>query len=252
MIHGWLKRRCSALLLACPFFAVSAELSVLLPEQSVRLEYSQPTRLETVLRDTHSQALKNRTSLDSVQAQLFSLSKQSIIENQVDELVKKLESLQQQEPEIGANYLLEQIQQFSFKYREFTSLDYDVVQSQHEGNPLLTGNYELNIGPRNNQVIFMGAINKIEETPHRAQWFLADYFKSMGHIRLKSASESIAWVIQPDGNIQQTDYGLWNFKPHFIAPGAIVYVPTKSLPSEFESLNKDYVELLRHKVKNNE
>lgn len=248
MIHGWLTKRCFALLLACPFFAQSTELSVLLPQLTVRLDYSQPARLDTVLKDTHTQALKNQISLEPVQAQLFSLTKQSMIEKRVTELANQLQALQQREPDIGANRLLEQIQQSDFKYREFTSLDYDVVQSQREGNPLLSGLYELNIGPRNKHVTFVGAVKKTESAPQRAQWFLADYFNAIGDIPLSSASKSTAWVIQPDGVVEEVNYGLWNFEPHFIAPGALVYVPLKSLPSEFESLNQDFVQLLRHRV----
>lgn len=253
MTHGWLKKRCLALLLlASPISVMSAQLSVLLPEQSVRLDYPKPTRLETVLQDARAQAAKTKTPLESVQAQLFSLDKQPQIEEQKSRVIAQLNALHQEEPDLGANLLLKQIQQSTFQYREFTSLDYDVVQYKYGTNPLLSGDYQLNIGPRNSSVVFMGAIKQAELTPHRARWFLADYFKSLGELRLDSASPSIAWIIQPDGNVQQAYYGLWNFQPHFIAPGAIVYVPIKSLPSEFESLNQDITELLRHKVKNNE
>ncbi|GAL24204.1 YjbG polysaccharide synthesis-related protein [Vibrio variabilis] len=192
------------------------------------------------------------TQLEPLQAQLFSIDKAASLELQVQQVVNKLYALQQQDPNLGADKLLKQIQESQFLYREFTSLDYDVVQSQREGNPLLSGNYQLNIGPRTSNVVFMGAVKKQESVTQRAQWFLADYFKSIGDFRLDSASPSTAWVIQPDGKVLQANYGIWNFQPHFIAPGAIVYVPIKSLPSEFASLNQDIVQLLRHKVKTNE
>ncbi|MGR5094937.1 capsule biosynthesis GfcC family protein [Vibrio maritimus] len=252
MLHGWLKKHCFALLFACPFYAFSTELSVVLVEQSIRLDYPQAARLETVLKDTHAQALLTNMPLESLQAQLFSSDKVALIESQVNQISSQLTALQLQDPDLGAENLLEQIQESQLLYREFTSLDYDVVQSQREGNPLLSGNYQLNIGPRNDSVIFMGAVKKQESVSQRAQWFLADYFKSIGEIRLDSASPSTAWVIQPDGKVVEAHYGIWNFQPHFVAPGAIVYVPFKSLPSEFGSLNHDIVQLLRHKVKNNE
>jgi hypothetical protein len=59
-------------------------------------------------------------------------------------------------------------------------------------------------------------------------------------------------VIQPDGKVMEMAYGIWNFQPHFLAPGAIVYVPFKSLPSDFSTLNQEIADLLRHKVNHNE
>lgn len=266
--HGWrnkecLKRRCLSLLMACPLFIVSAiavtvfpasstELSVMLPQQSVRLEYPQPARLDRVLKDANNQAQLAKVQLDYVQAQLFSSDKQAIIDSKKAQVVAQLKALQAQEPSVGADKVLAQLDSFQFHYREFTSLDYDLVQSLRDGNPQLVGNYQLNIGARHNKVSFLGAVKQPERVSHQAQWFLADYFKALGNVRLDSASHSAALVIQPDGKVMEVAYGLWNFKPHFLAPGALIYVPFKSLPSEFSTLNQEITDLLRHKVNHNE
>lgn len=186
---------------------------MVLAEQSIRLDYPQAARLETVLKDTHAQALLTNMPLESLQAQLYASEKTASIESQVKQVSSQLNALQLQDPDLGAENLLKQIQESQFLYREFTSLDYDVVQSQRQGNPLLSGNYQLNIGPRNDSVVFMGAVKKQESVTQRAQWFLADYFKSLGEIRLDSASPSTAWVIQ---RWESGRSSLWNME--FPAP----------------------------------
>jgi hypothetical protein len=237
---------------AAAFPVSSAELSVMLPVQSVRLDYPQPARLDTILRDTNKQARLSNVQLDYVQAQLFSQDKQPVIDSKKAQVLAQLKALQAEDASIGAGKIHDQIESSQFHYREFTSLDYDLVQSLRNGNPQLAGHYQLNIGARNNKVSFLGAVKQPESITHKAQWFLADYFNALGDIRLNSASHSAALVIQPDGKVMEFAYGLWNFQPHFLAPGAIVYVPFKSLPSEFSSLNQDIVDLLRHKVNHNE
>ncbi|GMQ47933.1 capsule biosynthesis GfcC family protein [Vibrio sp. 10N] len=237
---------------AATFPASSAELSIMLQQQSVRLEYPQPARLDTILRDTNNQAQLANVQLDYLQAQLFSLDKQSSIDSKKVQVVAQLKALQAHDASIGAYKILNHIESSQFQYREFTSLDYDEVQSLRNGNPQLVGHYHLNIGARNNKINFLGAVEQPESIVHQAQWFLADYFNALGGIRLDSASHSSAFVIQPDGKVMEIAYGIWNFQPHFLAPGAIVYVPFKSLPSEFSSLNQDIADLLRHKVNHNE
>ncbi|MGF1779783.1 capsule biosynthesis GfcC family protein [Vibrio nomapromontoriensis] len=241
------------LLLAFPSIAtdLSTSLSVSLPQQSIRLDYNQPTRLEQVLKDTQLQASNQQQQLEPLQAQLFDLQKQALIDEQKRSVLNELQQLHLEEPQIGADKVIAQIESAEFKYREFTPLDYDVVQSQLKLNPLLDGEYQLNVAARDPHVYFFGAVKQTEKPLQRSQWFLADYFKALGKLRLDSASTSLALIIQPDGHINTAHYGNWNFKPHFIAPGATVFVPFDSLPSQYASLNQDIVQLLRHKVINN-
>ena len=241
------------LILACPSIAagVSAGLSVQLPQQSIRLDYNQPTRLEQVLKDTQLQASNQQQQLEPLQAQLFALQKQALIDEQKRDVLAQLQQLNLEEPQLGAEKVIAQINASEFKYREFTSLDYDIVQSQLKQNPLLDGQYQLSVAVRNPQISFFGAVKQAEQTRQRSQWFLADYFKALGKLRLDSASTSQALIIQPDGHITTAHYGNWNFKPHFIAPGATVFVPFDLLPSQYASLNQDIAQLLRHKVMTN-
>ncbi|MGF1747105.1 capsule biosynthesis GfcC family protein [Vibrio cionasavignyae] len=241
------------LLLAFPSIAtvLSVGLSVSLPQQSIRLDYNQPTRLEQVLKDTQLQASNQQQQLEPLQAQLFDLQKQALIDEQKRSVLNKLQQLHLEEPKIGADKVIAQIEAAEFKYREFTPLDYDVVQSQLKQNPLLDGQYQLNITTRDPHLYWFGAVKRSEQLRLRSQWFLADYFRAQGKLRLDSASTSQALIIQPDGHIDTADYGNWNFKPHFLAPGALVLVPFDSLPSQYASLNQDIAQLLRHKVINN-
>lgn len=252
MLQGRIKQLLLAILLCTPMPSISTELSVLLPNQGVRLDYPQAVRLESVLQDAEKQAQVKQVRFEPIQAQLFDTQKQAIVDKMKQRVLKQLSELAQIKPEFDTQSLGEQINASDFQYREFTSLDYDVVQSQVKGNPLLTGNYQLNIASRNNNIYFLGAVKKAEPVKQRAQWFLADYFYVHGNIKSEAALDDIATIIQPDGKVMEAQYGAWNFEPHFIAPGAIIYIPIKSLPSELDSLNQDMVQLLRHKVINNE
>ncbi|MGV2989303.1 capsule biosynthesis GfcC D2 domain-containing protein [Vibrio sp. E150_011] len=231
--------------------STQSELSVLLPEQGIRLDYDQPARLETVLKDVQLQAANQGVNFEPLQAQLFDLEKQAKVEALKQNVLSQLAIFQNEDPEQRANLVAAQINAVEFHYREFTSLDYDVVQSQLKQNPLLNGQYQLNIGVRNDNVNFVGAIKHVASRPHRAQWFLADYFRVLGDVRLNSASDSEAIVIQPDGEVQIAAYGHWNFTPHFLAPGALVFIPFDSVPSELSTLNDDLTQLYRHKVTHN-
>ncbi len=252
MLQGRIKQLLLATLLCAPLPAIAAELSVLLPNQGVRLDYPQPVRLETVLKDVQKQAQAKQVRLEPIQAQLFDSKKQVIVDEMKQQVLSQLSDLAQIKPELDTQSISEQINVSKFHYREFTSLDYDVVQSQRKGNPLLTGSYQLNIAPRINNIYFLGAVKKAEEVKQHAQWFLADYFDMLGNIKSEAAYDGTATIIQPDGKVMEAQYGAWNFKPHFIAPGAIIYIPIKSLPSELETLNQLIVQLVRHKVINNE
>lgn len=241
------------LLLAYSPFAASAStgLSVWLPQQGLRLDYQQPVRLEQILKDTQLQISNQKIKLEPLQAQLFDKQKQSQIDAQKRDVLDSLERLHREKPQLGANKVIAQIDAAKFKYREFTSLDYDVVQSRLKQNPLLDGEYQLSVSTRNPNVYFFGAVKKVEQVRHRARWFLADYFNALGSLKLDAADTGTALVIQPDGHIDTATYGSWNFKPHFMAPGAMVFVPFESLPSAYASLNQDIAQLLRHKVMNN-
>jgi hypothetical protein len=65
---------------------------------------------------------------------------------------------------------------------------------------------------------------------------------------LEVADKSTAFVIQPDGHVDEISYAYWNSKQAYFAPGAILFIAFDSLPSEFSNLNQNIIELLRHKV----
>ncbi|MFS1909703.1 capsule biosynthesis GfcC D2 domain-containing protein [Vibrio sp. 10N.286.48.B7] len=257
MLQGCKKQLIAITLSLFAYSAIASDsstqsvLSVLLPEQGVRLDYDQPARLETVLKDVQVQAANEGVNFAPLQAQLFDIEKQAKVEALKQSVLSQLAMLQDEDPEQQANLVIAQINAAEFHYREFTSLDYDVVQSQLKQNPLLNGQYQLNIGVRNDNVNFVGAIKHVESRPHREQWFLADYFRALGEVRLDSANDSEAIVVQPDGHIQTAAYANWNFIPHFLAPGALVVVPFQSLSSQLSTLNDDLTQLYRHKVTHN-
>ncbi|CAH0527241.1 capsule biosynthesis GfcC family protein [Vibrio hippocampi] len=240
-------------LLSLVFPVSAASLKVNLPQQQVSFDYQQPTSLEQLLGDVHQRAVKEQPDRSvwqyvSWQAQLFDLTKQAEIESQKQAVLMRLQQLQNEYPNSGAKSILNQLQAMKFKSRQWVSLDFDDVQSQLDANPILAGQFELNLFPRDNSVYFLGAVKKPQSLSHKARWFLSDYFEHIGSVKLDAASGSYALVVQPTGEVQIAQYGIWNFQPHFIAPGALVWVPFDNLPSDYQSLNADIAQLLSNKV----
>lgn len=248
-----MRRGCIRLLLAMAFqsplfSAYAVPLSVELPQQQVKFEYPQPVSLEQLLGDVHKKAIEQQQDYQPWQAQLFELSKQSLIDKQKQQIFAKLQQLQADYPQSGASQILQQLQAMQFQYRHQVSLDYDYVQSQLNANPILQGQFQLNLFRRDNAVYFFGAVKKPQLFAHKARWYLSDYFQHIGSLKLASADNSYAYVVQPTGEVQTAQYGGWNFQPHFIAPGALVWVPFTDLPSEYQSLNAEIAQLLSNKV----
>lgn len=109
--------------------------------------------------------------------------------------------------------------------------------------------FELYLTPRPTSVNVVGAVKQAQTLPVVEHAQLDNYLTRLPKGQLLDiADNSTAFVIQPDGQVNEISYAYWNSKPAYFAPGAIIFIAFDSLPSEFSTLNQDIVELLRHKV----
>lgn len=249
-------------------------LTVELPVQGITLQYSQPTRLEQVLTDANANGALGYFPLS---AQLFDRNAQPQIDNVKQQVLDKLKHLALQEPQ--AKSVLKQLESFDYQARYFVELDQNAVMSQADKNPLLVSkkpaaastqsamalkkpasqgvsaksteqqHFELYLTARPTSVNVVGAVKQAQTLPVVEHAQLDNYLTRLPKGQLLDiADNSTAFVIQPDGQVNEISYAYWNSKPAYFAPGAIVFIAFDSLPSEFSTLNQDIVELLRHKV----
>lgn len=254
----------SSLFLSSLTYALSLEpnaqqpqLSVELPVQGITLNYSQPVRLEQVLDDANANGALGYFSLS---AQLFDRNAQ-----QVDKLkaqvIEQLNQLALQEPQVMS--VIAQLESFDYKTRYFVDLDRNAVISQPEKNPLLVSKgravesnkssqaqrFDLYLTQRPTELTFVGALKQSHKLKLIEHGQLDNYLSMLpkGEL-LEVADKSTAFVIQPNGHVDEISYAYWNSKQSYFAPGAILFIAFDSLPSGFSTLNQNIIELLRHKV----
>ena len=260
---------CSSLFLSSATHALSLEqkaleLSVELPVQGITLNYSQPVRLEQVLDDANANGALGYFPLS---AQLFDRNAQQQVDNLKAQVIEQLDLLAQQEPQIRS--VIAQFESFDFQARYFVDLDRNAVISQPEKNPFLVSKdiplskgkvlesgklnqaqrFDLYLTHRPTDLTLVGAVKQANKLKLIEHGQLDNYLSMLPECELlETANKSTAFVIQPDGHVDEVSYAYWNRKQAYFAPGAILFIAFDSLPSEFSTLNQNIIELLRHKV----
>lgn len=256
---------CSSLFLSTVAHALSLEqkaqesqLSVELPIQGITLNYSQSVRLEQVLNDANANGALGYFPLS---AQLFDRNAQQQVDSLKAKVIEQLNQLAQQEPQVRA--VIAQLDSFDYQARYFVDLDRNAVISQPEKNPLLVSKdsavesnrpnqaqrFDLYLTHRPTDLTLVGAVNQAHKLKLIEHGQLDNYLSMLpkGEL-LDIADKSTAFVIQPDGHVDEISYAYWNSGQAYFAPGAILFIAFDSLSSEFSNLNQNIIELLRHKV----
>ncbi|MDH5918941.1 capsule biosynthesis GfcC family protein [Vibrio splendidus] len=259
-------------------------LTVELPVQGISLQYSQPTRLEQVLTDANangalgyfplSAQLFDRNAqpqVDKVKQQVLDKLKHfSLQEPQATSVIKQLESFDYQARyfvELDQNAVMSQAdknpllvskkptvaskQSAMASKQQATASKQSATALKKPASPKSTEqqHFELYLTARPTSVNVVGAVKQAQTLPLVEHAQLDNYLTRLPKGQLLDiADNSTAFVIQPDGQVNEISYAYWNSKPAYFAPGAIIFIAFDSLPSEFSTLNQDIVELLRHKV----
>lgn len=234
------------------------QLSVELPVQGITLNYSQPVRLEQVLDDANANGALGYFPLS---AQLFDRNAHQKVDNLETQVLEQLNQLALQEPQVKA--VIAQLESFDYQARYFVDLDRNAVISQPEKNPLLvskdsagesnrpnqTQHFDLYLTQRPTDLTLVGAVKQAHKLKLIEHGQLDNYLSMLVEGELLEISDkSTAFVIQPDGHVDEVSYAYWNSKQAYFAPGAILFIAFDSLPSEFSTLNQNIIELLRNKV----
>ena len=263
-------------------------LTVELPMQGLTLQYSQPTRLEQVLTDANGNGalgyfplsaqlfdLNAQPQVDKVKQQVLDKLKHlALQEPQATSVIKQLESFDYQARyfvELDQNAVMSQADKNPFlvskkptvaskqlamaSKQSATALKQSTTASKQTASQGISAkateqqHFELYLTQRPTDLTLVGAVKQAHKLELIEHGQLNNYLSVLpkGQL-LDMADNSTAFVIQPDGQVNETSYAYWNNKPAYFAPGAIIFIAFDSLPSEFSTLNQDIVELLRHKV----
>ncbi|MEZ9740414.1 capsule biosynthesis GfcC family protein [Vibrio splendidus] len=263
-------------------------LTVELPVQGISLQYSQPTRLEQVLTDANangglgyfplSAQLFDRNAqpqVDNVKQQVLDKLKHfSSQEPQAKSVIKQLESFDYQaryfveldqnavmsqadknpllvskKPTVGSTQLATASKQSATASKQQATALKKPASQGVSAKSTEQQHFELYLTARPTSVNVVGAVKQAQTLPLVEHAQLDNYLTRLPKGQLLDiADNSTAFVIQPDGQVNEISYAYWNSKPAYFAPGAIIFIAFDSLPSEFSTLNQDIVELLRHKV----
>ncbi|GAL08780.1 YjbG polysaccharide synthesis-related protein [Photobacterium aphoticum] len=140
--------------------------------------------------------------------------------------------------------------------RVLTDLDWDNTRLSPQHNPLITRSMVLVLPARPDHITVTGAVfdstnmagsgsSEVGITlPWQAGQTARDYLTQV--TPFNEADNSVAMVIQPNGEVASHPIAYWNATHKDIAPGAIIVLPFTDLPDEADSLNQDLIHLLRN------
>lgn len=263
-------------------------LTVELPMQGLTLQYSQPTRLEQVLTDANGNGalgyfplsaqlfdLNAQPQVDKVKQQVLDKLKHlALQEPQATSVIKQLESFDYQaryfveldqnavmsqadknpllvskKPTVASKQLAMASKQSATALKQSTTASKPTASQGISAKATEQQHFELYLTQRPTDLTLVGAVKQAHKLELIEHGQLNNYLSVLpkGQL-LDMADNSTAFVIQPDGQVNEISYAYWNNKPAYFAPGAIIFIAFDSLPSEFSTLNQDIVELLRHKV----
>ncbi|WP_064605376.1 capsule biosynthesis GfcC family protein [Photobacterium sp. J15] len=223
----------------------------------IKLSYQAPVRLQQVLADSITNLSKlplNQSQAEQIStnakiywqgAALLVAKTNSAQKTVLDKLDAISNHWQAQERQAVLN-LQTFLKKEQIGQRVFNSLDYDQVRIDLTQNPLISQDITVILPPRPNSVWIVGAVDKPQELSWRERWGADKYLAQSSPIN--NADNSYAWVIQPDGKVEQHPVAYWNRKHSDIAPGAIIYLGFTSLPDELETLNEELINLLRNRT----
>lgn len=219
----------------------SEALTMAMPQDNKVYHYRHPARLSQVLSGIYPTLDYTPYELG---ASLIRLSKNAIIEQKKDAIIQQLIALNTDD----ALFMIAQLSNTQFAFREDVSFNLDDVRLHPKKNPLLTGKFQLILPARPDHFWVYGAT---EEDIPLAVFIhdglsLRDYFATIESSNPEGKYRP--WIIQPDQTLYRTKDMYWKGTPYFLAPGAVVFIGLKNLPTKFKNLNKEIAHLLTYRV----
>jgi len=168
-----------------------------------------------------------------------------------DEIVTKLKLLQlslSEERSIKISDLIEQINSWQLADRILIRLDYDLVQTNAQFDPLFdTGSYRLDLLERPRLINFFGLIEQASSAKLNTNQCIADYIHEQFSVLL---NKDYIYVVQPNGHTFKAGIAYWNASCVEIMPGSQIYIPLdeSQFSAENRELNKKIVKLALNRI----
>ncbi|WP_340678576.1 capsule biosynthesis GfcC family protein [Paraglaciecola sp.] len=172
-------------------------------------------------------------------------------ENQRDQIIKKLESIQlslSSADSSHVSYLIEQIKQWSIADRIPIPIDYDAAQMNANNNPQFeNGEYRLELRLRPQTASIFGltsqALTINLANNQCAHSYIQQFSSSL-------ASNDFAYIIQPDGVSKKIGIAYWNQGCTELMPGSQIYIPLPESQFFIENsmLNAQIVALAKNRI----
>lgn len=212
---------CAAVLL----IVLPAKANVLTANQDIALSFTQPPRLaEAVLTITQAQ----HRSLDDVYWPAAGLYQRG------SEKAKQIADLQPVRHQIAVNTgtvkkqwqtLYQALNNMAVGERIPGTVDPDITRITPNTNPVLKGNWHVQLPKRPTNVTVLGAVDKPGDYPWGERHAASDYIQQA---KVDTLGISHVWVISATGERAQYPIAYWNHQHRDILPGSVIYIPLPS------------------------
>ncbi|WP_102505138.1 capsule biosynthesis GfcC family protein [Salinivibrio kushneri] len=204
-----------------------AKANVLTANHDIALSFTQPPRLaKAVLTITQAQ----QRSLDDVYWPAAGLYQQD------SEKAKQIADLQPVRHQIAVNTgtvkkqwqtLYQALNKMAVGERIPGAIDPDITRITPNTNPVLKGNWHLQLPTRPTHVMVLGSVSQPGRYPWHERLSAKSYLKQAAP---EAWYDSKIWVISPSGERAQHPIAYWNGRHRDILPGSVIYRPLTYKP----------------------
>lgn len=220
--------------IAQPNTAPTSYLNVELTAINKELQFSQPARLVDVLKQAQQQ---NVILQYPIATTIFDNSEQALRKSTA---LKNSVLNQMNQYNLSAHPLYKFIQQHQFAPRLLSAIDLDNVRVDKFNNPLLYGDLTLVSPNREEQVFYLGNINKVYSVKNQAGIPLEKQLLNLKSEIGEQLNPPV--IIYPDGKVVQPHHGSWLTTQYYLPPLTMVYIPFDEY--EASQMDQDIVQLL--------
>ena len=175
---------------------------------------------------------------------LVDLSKQPLVDQQKEQVIKQLQTLNTP----AANTLAKHLITMRFAYHEDISHNVVQVRVNPRLDPLLNSDFWLSLPARPDHIRVLHPLKEdLVVLPSRADFHVSKY---LAELTQDTASDTnlppvhTAWVIQADRRVYPVTDLQWRDTRYYLSPGAMVFVGLEDLPHAYRDLNANIAQLL--------
>ena len=179
---------------------------------------------------------------------LVDLSKQPLVDQQKEQVLKQLRTLNTP----AANTLAKHLMAMRFAYHEDISHNLVQVRVNPKLDPLLNSDYWLSLPARPDHIRVLHPLKEdLVVLPSRADFHVSKY---LAELTQDTASATdlppvhTAWVIQADRRVYPVTDLQWRDTRYYLSPGAMVFVGLEDLPHAYRDLNANIAQLLAFRL----